>query len=158
MSESNLSKNGLEDIRVFEGGLAVDDRGSLSFVNTFSFENVKRFYKVENFTCEVIRAFHGHLKEGKYVYVAKGSVILAAVGLDNVKSPNKQNKVHRYVLSARKPTIIFIPPGYANGFRTLENDTQILFFSTSTLEESKGDDYRFPADYWGSEVWSVENR
>lgn len=148
----------MEEIKTFEGGLAVDDRGTVSFVNGFSFQGVKRFYKIENFSKDVIRAFHGHLKEGKYVYVAKGSIILAAVPLDDVKNPNTKIKPQRFVLSGRKPGIVYIPPGYANGFRILEDDSQILFFSTSTLEESKGDDYRFPADHWGKEVWEVENR
>jgi dTDP-4-dehydrorhamnose 3,5-epimerase len=62
------------------------------------------------------------------------------------------------VLSDQKPGLVFIPPGYANGFRSLVPDTHILFFSTASLEESKGDDYRFPADYWGSQIWQVENR
>lgn len=148
----------MEDIRVLDGGLAVDDRGTVSFCNNFDFKGVKRFYKIENFDKSVIRAWHGHVKEGKYVYVVKGSIVLGAVPMDDTKAPNKQNKVNRYVLSGRKPSIVFIPPGYANGFRILEEETQILFFSTSTLDESKGDDYRFPADYWGNQVWEVENR
>lgn len=148
----------MEDIRVLDGGLAVDDRGTVSFVNGFDFSGVKRFYKIENFSKDVIRAFHGHLKEGKYVYVVSGTIVLAAVPIDDTKTPSKTAQVRRFVLSGRKPGIVFIPPGYANGFRILEEGTQIVFFSTSTLEESKGDDYRFPADYWGGDVWQVENR
>lgn len=148
----------MEDIRVLDGGLAVDDRGTVSFVNDFDFRAVKRFYKIENFSRDVIRAFHGHLKEGKFVYVATGTIILAAVPIDNVTAPSTAARVSRFVLSGRKPSIVFIPPGYANGFRTLEDNSQILFFSTSTLQDSKGDDYRFPADYWGTSVWEVENR
>ncbi|MFW9896815.1 MAG: dTDP-4-dehydrorhamnose 3,5-epimerase family protein, partial [Candidatus Thorarchaeota archaeon] len=105
-----------------------------------------------------IRAFHGHLKEAKYVYVAKGSAIVAIVELDNVESPSKLQKVERFILSDKNPQILFIPPKYANGFRPLEVDTRIIFFSTSSLEESKGDDYRYPADYWGKRIWKVEDR
>ena len=148
----------MDDIKIFEGGLAVDDRGSLTFANNFNFENVKRFYMVENFTTNVIRAFHGHLKEGKYVFVPQGSIILAAVWLDNTTTPSKDGKVNRFILSSKRPNIVFIPPGFANGFKALEENTKVMFFSTSTLEESKGDDYRFPVDYWGSEVWQIENR
>ncbi|HLD98937.1 MAG TPA: dTDP-4-dehydrorhamnose 3,5-epimerase family protein [Bdellovibrionota bacterium] len=146
------------DIQVFEGGLAVDDRGTVSFVNGFDFTQVKRFYKIENFSKNVVRAFHGHLKEGKYVFVVSGSIIFAAVPMTDTKTPDKNAKVQRFVLSSRKPSIVYIPPGYANGFRILEENSQIIFFSTSTLEQSKGDDYRFPADYWGQQVWEVENR
>lgn len=148
----------MDDIKVIEGQIAVDDRGSVSFVNDFNFENVKRFYKVENFSTKTVRAFHGHLKEGKYVYVPKGSAIVAAVYLDDIKTPNKKNEVKRFILSEKKPNIIYIPPRFANGFRPLEENTCVLFFSTATLNDSKGDDYRFPWDYWGKEIWEVKNR
>jgi dTDP-4-dehydrorhamnose 3,5-epimerase len=66
--------------------------------------------------------------------------------------------VHRYVLSDRQPRILHIPAGFANGFRPLEPGTKVLFFSTSVLEEAVKDDYRFPYDYWGEDVWKVESR
>ena len=155
----HIAKNiGMRDVRLIQGGVAVDDRGCLTFANDFNFYGVKRFYQVQNFSTSTIRAFHGHLKEAKYVYVAKGSAIVAAVELDDIKSPSKNKKMNRFILSDKKPQVLFIPPKYANGFRPLEEDTRILFFSTSSLEESKGDDYRFPVDYWGEEVWEVENR
>jgi dTDP-4-dehydrorhamnose 3,5-epimerase len=121
-------------------------------------EGVKRLYQIQNFSLDTIRAFHGHMKEAKYFYVAKGSVIAAAVKLDDTKKPSKKNKVDRYILSSRKPSILFIPAGFANGIKALEEDTVLIVFSTSTFEESKNDDYRFPADYWGESIWQVENR
>ena len=54
-------------------------------------------------TTEVIRAWHGHLKEGKYVYVVRGAAILGAVRLDDVKNPGRQTPVQRFVLSDQKP-------------------------------------------------------
>jgi len=50
----------------------------------------------------------------------------------------------RYHLSEEDPQILFVPPGYANGFKILVPDTKILFFSTATLADSKNDDFRFP--------------
>ncbi|EKD44060.1 MAG: hypothetical protein ACD_72C00011G0003 [uncultured bacterium] len=64
----------------------------------------------------------------------------------------------RTVLSARKPQILYIPPGFANGFIALEPDTKVIFFSTSTIIEAQKDDYRYPADYWGKDIWKIENR
>lgn len=149
----------MKDIPVLiEGGLAVDDRGCVLFSNGFAFEGVKRFYAVENFSKDTIRAWHGHEKEGKYVFVSSGSAIVAAVKMTDTKKPNKKEKIERYILSSRKPSVLWIPSGYANGFKSLEPGTKLFFFSTSTLEESKGDDYRFPADYWGDIIWHVENR
>lgn len=147
-----------KEVTVIDGGLSVDDRGSVAFANGFGFTGVKRFYKLTNHSTDVIRAWHGHLREGKYVYVVRGAIILGAVKLDDVKNPSKQTPVQRFVLSDQKPALVFIPPGHANGFRCLVPDTHVVYFSTSSLEESKGDDYRFPADYWGEQVWQVENR
>lgn len=143
---------------ITEGGLAIDDRGQLVFANDFDFKKVKRFYLAENFTLDTIRAFHGHLKEEKWVLVVSGSAIVAAVEMDDVKNPNKKNEVNRFILSEKTPRILHIPAGYANGFRALEPGTKIMFFSSSALEESKGDDYRFPANYWGDDIWRVEDR
>ena len=35
---------------LINGDIAIDDRGKISFVNTFDFENVKRFYQIRNFS------------------------------------------------------------------------------------------------------------
>ena len=140
------------------GGFAVDDRGQVSFVNGFAFDAVRRFYLVENFSTQVVRAFHGHLKEQKFVLIVEGSAIVVAVRIDDAVRPDRQMKPHRFVLSDRQPQILHVPAGYANGFRPLEPGTKILFFSTATLEQAKSDDFRFPHDYWGVSVWEVESR
>lgn len=140
------------------GGSAVDDRGRVSFVNSFSFDSVRRFYVVENFSTQVVRAFHGHLKEEKFVFVLGGAAIVAAVRFDDPVNPRRDSKLHRFVLSDRQPQILHVPAGYANGFRPLELVTRIMFFSTATMTESANDDYRFSYDHWGKEVWDVEFR
>ena len=147
-----------DEISLINGGLAVDDRGTTSYVNEFNFIGVKRFYQVSNFSPSIIRAFHGHLKEAKYVYVAKGSAIIAVVKLDDMEKPSKNLEIKRFILSELKPQVLYIPPKHANGFKPLEDNTSLIFFSSVRLEESQGDDYRFPYDYWGKEIWDVENR
>ena len=145
-----------EEVRLIEGGLAVDDRGQVTFANGFDFAGVKRFYMVSNHKQGFVRAWHGHKKEAKYVLVVKGAAVIAAVAVNNWEKPSKEAEVKRFVLSEKKPTILYIPAGYANGFMSLTDDAQIMFFSTSTLDQSLGDDYRFDARYW--DVWSVEER
>ncbi len=138
------------------GGLAVDDRGQVSFVNDFNFNDVKRFYQVSNHSKGFVRAWHAHKNETKYVYVANGAAIVGAVEIDNFENPNKNLKPHRFIISSKKPSILFIPKGYANGFMSLTDDTIIQFFSTSKLEDSLNDDYRFDARYW--DIWQIEER
>jgi dTDP-4-dehydrorhamnose 3,5-epimerase len=141
---------------IIEGGLAVDDRGDLAFVNDFHFEGVKRFYMVSNHRAGFVRAWHAHRHEAKYVIAVQGAAIVAAVAIDNWDHPSKNAQVHRYVLSAQKPAVLYIPAGYANGFMSLATDTKLIFFSTATLEESRNDDVRYDARYW--DAWQVIER
>ena len=138
------------------GGLAVDDRGSLGFVNDFDFAGVRRFYTVTNHSAGFVRAWHAHRREAKYVTVVNGAAIVAAVEIDDWDEPSKDLTVHRYVLSAERPSVLYIPAGYANGFMSLTADAKLAFFSTSTLDESRGDDIRYDARYW--DPWYVEER
>lgn len=139
----------MDKTKVIKGGIAVDDRGSLRFINDFNFSDVKRFYQVENHDINFIRAWHGHENEGKYVYVVKGSALVGAVDMAT-------EEISKFVLSSKDPKILFIPKGYANGFMNLEQNTIILFFSTSTIEESKGDDIRFDYNKWN--IWDKNYR
>ena len=141
---------------LLEGGLAVDDRGSVAFVNAFDFEGVKRFYVVANHRQGFVRAWHAHRREAKYVTVITGAAVVAAVRIDDWENPSREAPVQRFVLSAEKPSVLFIPPGYANGFMSLTQDARLVFFSTSSVEESRGDDIRFDARHW--DVWTVEER
>jgi len=142
--------------QLLKGGLAIDDRGTVGFVNEFNFEGVKRFYTVENHKQGFVRAWHAHKYESKYVMVVKGSAVIGAVEIDNWENPSKELKVNRFVLSEKNPSVLFIPAGYANGFMSLTEDAKIIFFSTSELKESLNDDIRFDAHYW--DCWKVEER
>ena len=145
-----------ETVRLIEGGLAVDDRGQVSFVNDFGFAGVRRFYMVSNHRQGFVRAWHAHRREAKYVFVASGAAVVGAVEIDDWEAPSKTAQVHRYVLSAKKPSILYIPSGYANGFESLTDDTNIIFFSTASMEEAKSDDVRYDARYW--DIWNVIER
>jgi len=140
-------------VTFIEGAISVDDRGQLLFCNDFDMSEVRRFYVVSNHEARFIRAWHAHKKEGKFALVVSGAAIVAAVKIDNWDSPDKNAKVNRYILSDKKPGILVIPPGYANGFMTLMPDTRVMFFSTATLEQSKGDDYRYDPCYWSP--WEI---
>lgn len=141
---------------LLNGGIAVDDRGELGFVNDFRFDGVKRFYTVSNHRQGFVRAWHAHKREAKYVMAVNGAALVGAVRVDNWETPDVTVMVNKFVLSARKPAVLHIPPGYANGFMSLTADLKLMFLSTSTLEESQGDDFRYDARYW--DIWTVEER
>ena len=152
---NNLGNDNYNPLLI-EGGLNVDDRGEVGFVNEFDMNSVRRFYSVCNHRAGFVRAWHAHKKEKKFVTVVNGVAIVAAVCIDNWEKPSKDLQVHRYVLSAKKPAVLFIPNGYANGFLTLTEDAKLIFFSSVTLEESIGDDFRYKADYWNP--WEIYER
>jgi len=150
-----------EDLRLpspklIEGGIGIDDRGEIAFVNAFDFDGIKRFYIVSNNRARFVRAWHAHRRESKYVSSVQGAAVVAAVPIDNWECPSKEAFVHRYVLSAQKPAVLYIPAGYANGFMSLTADAKLVFFSTTTLAESKEDDVRYDARYWNP--WDVLER
>ena len=88
--------------------------------------------------------------------VVKGSALIGAVQIDDWDNPSKDLKVNRYVLSEKTPSVLYIPAGYANGFMSLTDYAKIIFFSTSSLNDSLGDDFRYEAHYW--DPWIVEER
>jgi dTDP-4-dehydrorhamnose 3,5-epimerase len=88
--------------------------------------------------------------------VPHGRAIICAVEIDHPTEPSKENPVHRFVLDGDEPAILHIPGGYANGTRSITPGTKIIFFSTASVDESKGDDYRFPHDYWGMDHWKLD--
>jgi len=132
---------------IIEGNSIFDNRGSLTFVNKFNLKKIKRFYIIKNHNAKFIRAWHGHRIEEKFFFCIEGAFQLSCVKIDNFKKPNPKSKVFSWVLSSEKPQIIFIPKGYANGTMTLSKNTKILVFSSSSLEESKSDDYRYSWDH-----------
>jgi len=141
---------------MIEGGLAVDDRGTVSFANEFNLANVKRFYSVSNHRAGFIRAWHGRRREAQYITAVQGTSVVGAVRVDNWENPSKDLPVERFVLSEYKPSFLYIPAGFASGFMSLTAGAKLLFFSTATLEDSRADHVRFDAHYW--DAWQVAER
>ena len=145
-----------EEPDLIKGAMFVDDRGSISFVNDFDLAKMRRFYVVENHEAGFIRAWHCHVEESKYVMALSGTAILALVYVEDPENPPIDPEIHRYVLTSSDPTVLWIPPGYAHGAKTLSPDTKLIFFSDASLAESQKDDFRFDAFQW--DPWSVVPR
>jgi dTDP-4-dehydrorhamnose 3,5-epimerase len=141
---------------IIQGGASVDDRGVLTYLNGFPLPSYKRFYTVSNHSNGFVRAWHGHMLESKTLFILKGSILACAVKMTDISSPDKNQSVTSVVLDSRNPAALFVPKGYANGFMSLTSNATLLIFSSTSLEESKGDDYRFPFDYWNP--WEVVPR
>lgn len=82
--------------------------------------------------------------------------MLCAIPIDNKQKPNKNVKIFTFELTSENPQVVHIPAGYANGMQALQENSEIIFFSTLSLADSIKDDYRLPYDYWGERIWKVE--
>lgn len=143
---------------LIKGGIAIDDRGALRFVNDFDFAGVKRFYMVENHAVGFVRAWHGHAHEAKFVYVVTGAALVAAVRLEDARPDMPVEACFRTVVSDAAPAIVRIPGGYYNGFKTLTPGCRVMFFSDASLEQSKGDDLRLPFEAINQKIWEITFR
>ncbi len=139
---------------LIKGDSVYDQRGSLSFINDLDLINIKRFYIVENNQKNFIRAWHAHKYEQKIFICVQGGAQVSAVKIDDFNKPSKEKKPINFFLNEKKMQCVFIPSGYANGSMNLVENTKLLIFSDSSLEESIKDDYRFSYDYWDN--WSIE--
>lgn len=113
-------------------------------------ESICRVYVVGNYGKGVIRGFHFHAREIKMFYIASGAGKFVII---NPSNPEEDR--HTFVISERKPGLVIIPAGYANGWVSLEDNTILVALSTSTYEESVADDKRYDPYKWG-DVWTVE--
>jgi dTDP-4-dehydrorhamnose 3,5-epimerase len=130
------------------GGVHTDERGTLSFVNDFDMEAVRRMYIIEHADTAVIRAWQGHRIEQKWFLALQGSFKIAVVRPDDWLQPSKGLAPEVFMLSADKRGVLHVPGGYATGFSAIEARSKMVVFSDATVEASQKDDYRFEADYW----------
>ncbi len=133
---------------LIEGGLHVDARGSVAFVNDFDFEGVGRFYMIRAHRPHEPRGWVGHRSERKWFFGVQGTSLVSVVRPDSWSAPTGELPVERFVLSAARPQVLCVPPGYATGSTSLTGDAVLLIFSSGRIEEAKVDDYRFPLDTW----------
>ena len=138
----------------FESNSSSDERGTVSFTNDLNLQKAIRTYKVENSQLKTVRAWHGHKVEEKWVNVEQGEFLVCVVKVDDFTSPSKDSEIQTYKMSP-KDGFLYIPPNFANGAMNLTEDNAIRYYSSSTLEESLNDDFRFESDYW--DPWSQHN-
>jgi dTDP-4-dehydrorhamnose 3,5-epimerase-like enzyme len=142
--------------QLIPAAVATDDRGRVYFANEFDLRECRRMYVVENFATGTVRAWHAHRRERKWLMALSGAALACCVAIEDWESPSTEAQVHRFTLDAEHPALLAIPAGYANGAMALLPHTKLLYLSDASLEESLGDDIRFPARYW--DPWQVPER
>ncbi len=133
---------------LIDGGSYRDDRGVVSFVNDFDLSVVKRMYFSENANTNIIRAWQGHQIESRWFFCVAGSFDVRLVAIDDWENPSDKLRVLKYALRNNSTQVLYIPPGYANGFRALEENSKLLIFSDYLMGEIPNDQIRFDKNNW----------
>lgn len=139
-----LIKNEIDGLLIIKPKIFEDDRGYFyeTYNNTF-LENISFVQDNESKSCKnVIRGMHFQIppyEQGKLVRVIKGSVLDVAVDIRKESPTYKQWK--SVVLSEWNKLMFWIPPGFAHGFRALEDDT--IFFYKCTNYYNKESERSF---------------
>ena len=86
----------------------------------------------------VVRGLHIQSKkpQGKFVTVIKGKIF--DVALDLRKKSKTFGKIYSCVLSEKNSNSIFIPPGFAHGFQSLDRETYVIY-SCSKYRDKKSE-------------------
>ena len=126
-----MIKTKFKDLLIFQNKKYNDKRGYFKELIRENKVNNKFPFLVVSFSKKnVIRGLHLQRKnsQGKFVSVLKGKIFDVAVDLR--KNSKTFGKYYSCILSEKNSKSIFIPPGFAHGFQTLDNENYITYSCT----------------------------
>lgn len=106
----------------------------------------------------VIRGLHFQappMEQGKLVRVTRGSALDVAVDIRK-ESPTYGKSV-QVVLSEENKHIFWVPPGFAHGFLTLEDNTDFMYKVTNEYSKSHEGGVRFDDSILGID-WGISTK
>lgn len=140
-----------------------DDRGYLFEVIHVSDLFVPQFgqlYIVGNRTPHTVRAFHKHRDLHDWFCIVNGSAKFVLVD-DREESPTYR-KSDTLVGSARKPSLIVVPPGVYHGWMSLESNTILCSVASHEYDRENPDEKRVQPDAFdellGGNPWRIVGR
>ena len=125
-------KNIFNDIKVFKNKIYKDKRGYLKELLIEKYLKKRFPFVVMSYSKQnVIRGLHLQLNksQGKYLSVIKGKIF--DVSVDLRKNSKNFGKYFSIILSNNGYNSIFIPPGYAHGFCSLNKENYITYSCTN---------------------------
>ncbi len=135
-----IKKNKFKGLLFIERKLYKDTRGYLrELLVEKQIKKKFKFHIVSKSKKNVLRGLHFQFKkpQGKYISVIKGKIFDVIVDLrKNSKTFGKSCSV---ILSDKNCKSVFIPPGFAHGFQTLDNENIVCYGCTEY--RSIGDEY-----------------
>lgn len=135
--------------QLIKGNQHTDHRGTVSFVNNFDMEVVRRFYRINHPDTSIIRGWRGHRIEQRWFYVNKGVFKIKIIKIDDWEKPDPGLTQVVYILNADDNCVLHVPKGYATSMQALQPGSDLTIFADYYIENASEDDYLFPIDYFG---------
>lgn len=135
-------------VNIIQGGVAIDDRGRIRFVNDFDMKDIKRFYVVKNADLSLIRGWRAHKIEQRWFYVISGSFSISVVKIDDWNYPNKNLIIEEFTLNSNDNQLLHVPSGYGTALRAKELGSELMIFADHYLDHAQFDDYTFDLSYF----------
>mgnify|MGYP001193459474 CR=1 FL=1 len=171
----------LQEATVLKSNTLSDVRGYLTpLTDEIETSLINRVCLVGNFARGVKRGIHYHEKEWKIYSVVTGAAKFISLKLsptfwkendfsgmpvelaEQQLARSIEEQIERdssiiktTVISARSPAVFVIPNEHANGWISLEENTNIVFLSNLAFEEAKEDDYRFSPQIVSDSYWRI---
>ena len=159
----NILKTELSGLLVIDPKVFGDDRGY--FFESFNAEVFASAGLTADFVQDnesrsvkgVLRGLHFQeppFEQGKLVRVARGAVM--DVSVDIRKDSPTYGKWAAFELSEQNKRMLWIPPGFAHGFVTLEDDTVFIYKCTNVYNRESESSILWNDEELGID-WGIEN-
>lgn len=132
---------------IIKGGRHTDERGSLSYNNTFDSSLIKRLYMIENADTNFKRGWQGHKIERRWFSAIAGKFEISLIAVDNWEEPFKDADRQVFILDAGSFDVLHTPSGYLSCIQALEPHSKLLVMADYMLGEVN-DEYRFDIEYF----------
>ena len=161
----------LKEPNLFKVNSISDDRGYLiPFTDHIDHNLFHRCYVVGDYGKGVIRGLHYHKLEMKIFTIVYGAAKFITVDImpemadkndsKEIESYLSKNpdKIQSFVLSSRHHGVVCIPPNFANGWVSLEDNTILLSLSNLRYKPAMDDDIRIDPYLINKKYWKVLGR
>ena len=150
-------KTKFKDLIIIKNKTFKDNRGY--FKELFKEKDINKkfpFIVMSYSKKNVIRGLHiqTYNSQGKYVSVLKGKIFDVAVDLR--KNSKTFGKIFKTILSEKNSKSIYIPPGFAHGFCTLERENYIIY-SCTKYRDAKSEKGILFNDKYLNIKWPIKN-
>ncbi|WP_445749704.1 WxcM-like domain-containing protein [Polaribacter sp.] len=132
--------------KIIKGSCHKDNRGSLSYNNSFDASSIKRMYVIEN-NLGFIRRWQGHKIEQRWFSAIKHSFVIQLIKVDNWDNPNRKLEKITFELSEENLDILHVPAGYVTSIKSSKEGGKLLVMSDYIIGEVD-DDYKYTSDYF----------